>query len=264
MPLPRDRGALEEVRRPDLRRGSLEAALPRICFGGRCAGAEPPRRRGWGQGREAAPVWTRRRRSRGHRGRGPLAAQAGVRSTRRSPAKVEEVTGGRDTGRVEETPTGWRRLDPAPPPGYGTNRSSRRDCARVVSRSAGSRVAVTSAPCSAGPELTASGEPPPGVQRRILRPEEDLCSEAPVAPRGRGGGRRCRPGVCAASGGETADGASSGGARGGGHDGGARGRLGWGKAQTPRECGTAVASLQNAAVATVAAGAAIVLLFSSF
>jgi hypothetical protein len=34
-----------------------------------------------------------------------------------------------------------------------------------------------------------------------------------------------------------------------------------GKAQTPRECGTAVASLQNAAVAAVAAGAAIVLLF---
>jgi hypothetical protein len=81
-PLPRDRRALEEVRcrrrprchqcssrRLDLRRGSSEAALPQICFGGRCAGAEPPRRWGWGRGREVAPAWTRRRRSRGHRGR---------------------------------------------------------------------------------------------------------------------------------------------------------------------------------------------------
>jgi hypothetical protein len=141
-----------------------------------------------------------------------------VRSTRRSPAGVEEVTGGGDTGRVEEMSTGWRRLDPAPLLGYGTDRSSCHACARTVPHSAGSCVATASASCSAGPELAAS--------LLILRPEEELCAEAPVAPRGRGGGRRGRPGVGVASEGETADGASGGGARGGGHDCGARGWLG--------------------------------------
>jgi hypothetical protein len=45
---------------------------------------------------------------------------------------------------------------------------------------------------------------------------------------------------------------------------GTRGRLVWGKPQNPRGCGTAVASLQNAAAAAVVAGGATVTFFSSF